>query len=169
MQFHDDIESFNKLARDNSNVQLINVINQQSPEIREIQQENRELRACLEDYQRAFEVVMSKYRQVSQKAVTDTRINFKEMINMQKNDLIRKQAEKIQEMAAIMQKASQTDEKQINAEYEKLSQLMIENQGLREMLEISKQFGSYNNNNQVNDDKSVQTAGEANDSPKTCS
>lgn len=50
--------------------------------------------------------------------------------------------EQINEMVELMRKAAVIDEDKEFAEMELINKLFIENQGLREMLQISKQFGS---------------------------
>lgn len=42
--YTDDVNSFNILARERSNTDMIQIINQEHPQIREIQQENRQLK-----------------------------------------------------------------------------------------------------------------------------
>lgn len=161
-QFQDDIDILNKLARDRSNNQLITIIHQENPQIREIQQENRLLKAELEDYQHALEHIMSKYREHTQSKILNTKVNFVEafskhqQFNERKDEVIRQQTQKIQEMAAVMQRASQLDEEQFNQEQEFLSKLMTENKGLRELLEISHKYGS-NGQKILVDSKSTQT------------
>lgn len=161
-QFQDDIDILNKLARDRSNNQLITIIHQENPQIREIQQENRLLKAELEDYQHALEHIMSKYREHTQSKILNTKVNFVEafskhqQFNERKDEVIRQQTQKIQEMAAVMQRASQLDEEQFNQEQEFLSKLMTENKGLRELLEISHKYGS-NGQKVLVDSKSTQT------------
>lgn len=79
-------------------------------------------------------------------------------------------------MAAVMQRAANIDENNINVEQEHLTKLVIENkvrqsksnymwkiciffctfQGLRELLEISRKFGSQENKI-LKDEKSTQT------------
>uniref|UniRef100_U5EVB1 Protein aael aael003544 aedes aegypti n=1 Tax=Corethrella appendiculata TaxID=1370023 RepID=U5EVB1_9DIPT len=160
-QFQDDIDVLNKLARERSNNQLITIINQENPQIREIRQENRQLKEALEEHQHALEHIMTKYREHTQSKILNSKINFVELYNNyqkiaeNKDEIIKKQTEKIQEMAAIMQKASVLDEDKINMEHEYLSRLITENKGLREMLEISQKFGS--NKLITSDDKSTQT------------
>lgn len=64
--------------------------------------------------------------------------------------LIRRQEEKIQEMIAVMQKAAMLDdvyyEQNIRKDQENISKLLIENKGLRELLDISEKFRSSNAN-----------------------
>lgn len=143
-QFQDDIDSLNKLARNKSNTDMINRINQQNPSIREIRQENRELKASLEDHQRALELIMHKYREHTQHKIFQNRINYKELYNEKLSDIIRKQSDKINEMAAVMQKAASIDDDAIYKEIEWMNKLKIENQGLRELLHIANEFGSAN-------------------------
>lgn len=78
-QFKDDLDLLNSLARDKSNAQMVHNINQENPQIREIHSENIRLRASLEDYQRALEHIMTKYREHSQSALAKTKVNFEEM------------------------------------------------------------------------------------------
>ncbi|EAA00216.3 FGFR1 oncogene partner 2 homolog [Anopheles arabiensis] len=163
-QFQDDIDILNKLARDRSNNQLITIIHQENPQIREIQQENRLLKAALEDHQHALEHIMSKYREHTQAKILNTKVNFVEAFTRhhrsadieRRDELIRQQTAKIQEMAAVMQRVSQIDEEKMNQEQEVLSKLVTENKGLRELLEISRKYGSGGQKMLV-DDKSTQT------------
>lgn len=50
--------------------------------------------------------------------------------------------EQINEMVELMRRAASVDEDKEFAEMELINKLFIENQGLREMLNISKEFGS---------------------------
>lgn len=121
---------------------MIARLNLQNSNIREIRQENRELKACLEDHQHALEAIMHKYREHIQHKVLNSQINFKEQYNEHLLNIIRDQKEKINEMAGVMQRAAQVDEQPYYKELEMLTQLKLENKGLREMLYISKEFGS---------------------------
>uniref|UniRef100_A0A1Q3FXY7 Putative myosin class ii heavy chain n=1 Tax=Culex tarsalis TaxID=7177 RepID=A0A1Q3FXY7_CULTA len=171
-QFQDDIDILNKLARERSNNQLITIIHQENPQIREIQQENRLLKAALEDHQHALEHIMSKYREHTQSKILNTKVNFVEAFSKhqqfseRKDEVIRQQTQKIQEMAAVMQRASQMDEEKFHQEQEFLSKLITENKGLRELLEISHKYGS-NGQKILVDDKSTQTDGEPSTSTAT--
>lgn len=132
----------NKLARNSTNAEMIARLNSQKPNIREIRQENRELKACLEDHQHALEAIMHKYREHIQHKVLNSQINFKEQYNEHLLSVIRDQKEKINEMAGVMQRAAEIDEQPYYKELEMLTQLKLENKGLRELLYISKEFGS---------------------------
>lgn len=73
------------VARGKSNAHMINIINQESPHIREVEMENRELRAALENQQRALQHIMSKYREHTQHKITNSKIDFGAIYNAQKN------------------------------------------------------------------------------------
>jgi hypothetical protein len=53
----------NEEAHQRPRVQLVAGIQQENRHIRELQHENRELKAALEEHQNALDVIMSKYRQ----------------------------------------------------------------------------------------------------------
>lgn len=167
----EDTESLNKLARGRTNHQMLAVINNENPNYREIQQENKELKACLEDYQRTIELVMTKYRHQAQEKILNNKIVLPDIYNKQKDEvlafssstrtvlinhfpfqIIHRQELKIKELMAVMRKASTMDEENINKESEKLVQLIKENEGLRELLEISRQYGSLNRSGTHDDD-----------------
>jgi hypothetical protein len=76
LQFQDDIEVLNKLARGNSNTEMISVLHQENPQIREIQRENRQLKVCIKDHQVALEHIMTKYREHTQREILRTKIDY---------------------------------------------------------------------------------------------
>ncbi|XP_037828839.1 FGFR1 oncogene partner 2 homolog [Lucilia sericata] len=164
-QFQDDMDSLNRIANNKSNVDMVNRIQQQNANSSEILKENRELKVCIEDYERAMELIMQKYREHTNSKVLESKLNFKEVYNDKLWKIIREQREKINEMAAVMQRAANIDdEHDINV----ITRLRLENQTLRELLQISKQFGSYNRPIRFNDhlleEKGVQTDLSADDS-----
>ncbi|XP_055700652.1 FGFR1 oncogene partner 2 homolog [Phlebotomus papatasi] len=160
----DDTEALNRVARGgHTNAELVMVINQEireNPHMREIQQENRELKACLEDYQRTMEQIMTKYREHTQRKVLSNKLDLPDVnFLQQKDEIIKQQNEKILEMAAVMQRAASMDEDQIHRETEGLIRLVRENEGLRELLQISRQFGSINyGSDGYKVEKSIQTS-----------
>jgi parvulin-like peptidyl-prolyl isomerase len=79
-EFHDDINALNILARERSNNEMIHLIHQENPQIREIQQENRQLKASIEEHQRAIEIIMSKYRQQTQRQIEETKLDFEALM-----------------------------------------------------------------------------------------
>jgi hypothetical protein len=78
--YQDDLNALNLLARDRTNADMIHTINQENPQIREIQQENRQLKSLVDDSFNALELIMSKYRQQTQKQIDDTRLDFDRLV-----------------------------------------------------------------------------------------
>lgn len=70
----DKYDVLNELSRNKSNQNL--AIQKKYPHIQEIQHENRELRACLQDYQRTIEHVMTKYREHTQQKIMNSKFTF---------------------------------------------------------------------------------------------
>jgi len=160
-QFQEDIDVLNRLSNNKTNAEIVNRIQQQNANSSEIIKENRELKLCLEDYEKTLEVIMKKYREHSTAKVLDAKINFNEIYNEGLWRIIREQRDKINEMACVMKHAATIDEDSITREMENISRLQLENKTLRELLNISKQFGSANVPIRSNDhlliEKGVQT------------
>jgi len=62
-QYQEDIESLNTIAHNRPRAQLVLGIQQENRHIRQLQHENKELRAALEEHQNVLELIMSKYRE----------------------------------------------------------------------------------------------------------
>lgn len=62
-------------------------------------------------------------------------------------------------MAAVMKQAATMDEENINKETEKLVQLIRENEGLRELLQISRRYGSLNSTCESEEDTRIENPG----------
>jgi len=71
LQFSEDVEILNEAASQRSQSVLVAGLQRESQHMRELQAENRELRAALDDYQNAMELIMSKYRQQVAKLTAD--------------------------------------------------------------------------------------------------
>jgi len=85
-QFQDDLNTLNLLARDRTNSDMLHVIHQEnSPGMREVQYENRQLKASIEEHQRAIELIMSKYRQQTQKQIQETKLDFEKLVRANEN------------------------------------------------------------------------------------
>lgn len=157
-QFQDDLESLNEIANSKTNAEMVNRIQQQNASSLEILKENRELKICIEDYERAMELIMQKYREHTKSKVLSSKIDFKDIYNEKLWNIIRDQRQKINEMAAVMQKAAAVDD---TCDLEDLTKLRLENQSLRELLQISKQYGTYSQpirfNEYLLNEKAVQT------------
>ncbi|XP_067621481.1 FGFR1 oncogene partner 2 homolog [Eurosta solidaginis] len=167
-QFQDDMDSLNRVTNNKSNSEMVNRIQQQNATSSEILKENRELKICIEDYERTMEFIMQKYREHTTSKLLESKINFKEVYNEELWIIIREQRAKIKEMAVVMQRAASADDDAVHRDIETMSRLRKENQILRELLQISKQFGSAYQPIKMNDhmfeEKGVQTEGANDDS-----
>lgn len=85
-EFQDDLNALNILARERSNDQMIHVIHQENPQIREIQQENRQLKTSIEEHQRAIELIMTKYRQHTERQIKETKLDFEKLAKANDNN-----------------------------------------------------------------------------------
>ncbi|XP_054251856.1 suppressor of IKBKE 1 isoform X1 [Indicator indicator] len=118
------------------------LLSQENTQIRDLQQENRELWISLEEHQDALELIMSKYRkQMLQLLQGRKGENAEPVLKIhQANSLeIESQIDRICEMGEVMRKAMNVDDEQFFKVQEKLAQLELENKELRELLSISKE------------------------------
>lgn len=159
-QYKEEVDTLNEASRERPRGALIASIERESQLMRGVQRENGELRAALEDHRRALELIMSKYRQHTEKKIWESRIDFTSAINEKQQELIRQQAERINEMTTVMYKAINMDENSEARKDEELYQRLItENKGLREMLDLSRRYGSDRVMAPPMEDKDVQTDG----------
>lgn len=121
------MEQLNEVANQKPHSQLIANIQKENRHLKEIQQENRELRAALEEHQNAIEHIMTKYRQHTSQQIYKSRNNWLLLQDQHYNQIIKDQAEKIQEMAAVMKGAAIIDETRAHREEEIMSRLRAEN------------------------------------------
>jgi len=143
-QYQEDIESLNTIAHNRPRAQLVLGIQQENRHIRQLQHENKELRAALEEHQNVLELIMSKYREHMSCFQNSTKIE-QDLVTRENTKVLQDRADKICEMANVMQKSIQIDEENMAKEQELMARLATENKGLREMLEISHRNGSYSN------------------------
>lgn len=127
-QFQEEVEELNNLAYQKPHSQIKSDIQKENRHLRELKQENRELRAALEDYQNTLEHIMTKYRQHTTEQIFKSRINFKALYDQKYHDVIQEQTAKIEEMTAIMGHAAQIDEENNVRDQELVSRLKAENQ-----------------------------------------
>lgn len=71
-QYSEDVEILNEAASQRSQSVLVAGLQRESQHLRELQAENRELRAALDDHQNALELIMSKYRQQVAKLTSES-------------------------------------------------------------------------------------------------
>ncbi|XP_059483104.1 FGFR1 oncogene partner 2 homolog [Neocloeon triangulifer] len=141
-QYQEDLCDLSEVAGTRPQRALVASIQQENRQLRELQQENRELRALLEEHQNALELIMSKYRQHVSQLIRNSHVDFEKLTNSQLTQKTVDQADKISEMAAVMQHALKLDENDANRDEELVARLITENKNLRELVQISTQYGS---------------------------
>ncbi|NWI48009.1 SIKE1 protein, partial [Picathartes gymnocephalus] len=118
------------------------VLAQENTQIRDLQQENRELWVSLEEHQDALELIMSKYRKQMLQLLEGRKREEAEpvlKVHQASSGEIESQIDRICEMGEVMRKAVQVDDEQFFKVQEKLAQLELENKELRKLLSISKE------------------------------
>ncbi|EHB16245.1 Suppressor of IKK-epsilon [Heterocephalus glaber] len=108
-------------------------LSQKSTEIRDLQQENRELWVSLEEHQDALELIMSKYRKQMLQLMAAKKAGDAEPVmkaHQSHSAEIESQIDRICEMGEVMRKAVQMDDDQFCKIQEKLAQLELENKEL---------------------------------------
>ncbi|KAJ8299632.1 hypothetical protein KUTeg_023692 [Tegillarca granosa] len=135
-QYQDDITELNEIARHRPRSTLVLGIAQENRQIRELQQENRELQLSLEEHQSALELIMQKYREQIMKLIQSNKYEKALAVKQDQSKDLEVLIDKISEMAAVMQKAIAVDDKAAAKDHEQITKLTVENQGLRELLEV---------------------------------
>lgn len=123
---------------------MLSSIQKENKVIKLLQQENEDLKESLEEHQSVLEIIMSKYRQQMLKLIklkkeqelTEHYYKSKVFQNLQEK------TDQIAEMAEVMKKAIELDERQLYENEEKLQMLLVENRGLKEMLKIRNKYGT---------------------------
>ena len=88
-QYKEEVDTLNEASRERPRGALIASIERESRLMRDVQRENGELRAALEDHRRALELIMSKYRQHTEKRIWESRIDFTNAINEKQQEVCR--------------------------------------------------------------------------------
>ncbi|XP_029362717.1 suppressor of IKBKE 1 isoform X2 [Echeneis naucrates] len=117
------------------------LLTQENTQIKELQQENKELWLSLEEHQYALELIMGRYRkQMLQLMMAKKELDTKPVLNLHEDHAkeLRSQVERICEMGQVMRRAVQVDDQHYCSVRERLAQLEIENKELRDLLAISK-------------------------------
>ncbi|XP_046896420.1 suppressor of IKBKE 1 isoform X2 [Hypomesus transpacificus] len=117
------------------------LLSQENTQIKELQQENKELWVSLEEHQYALELIMGRYRkQMLQLMMGKKELDTKPVLNLHEDHAkeVQSQLERICEMGQVMRRAVQVDDQHYCSVRERLAQLEIENKELRDLLSISK-------------------------------
>lgn len=86
-QYSDDVGELNETARHRPHTALVAGIKQENRHLRDLQQENRELKAALEEQQNALELIMTKYRQQMTKLVNNSKMDFPKLYSQRNNEV----------------------------------------------------------------------------------
>uniref|UniRef100_A0A9L0TT25 Suppressor of IKBKE 1 n=1 Tax=Equus caballus TaxID=9796 RepID=A0A9L0TT25_HORSE len=136
VQYQEDASDIKDMSKYKPHI----LLSQENTQIRDLQQENRELWVSLEEHQDALELIMSKYRkQMLQLMVAKKAVDAEPVLKAHQSHSaeIESQIDRICEMGEVMRKAVQVDDDQFCKIQEKLAQLELENKELRELLSIS--------------------------------
>ncbi|XP_077407609.1 suppressor of IKBKE 1 [Vanacampus margaritifer] len=117
------------------------LLTQENTQIKELQQENKELWLSLEEHQYTLELIMGRYRKhMLQMMMAKEELDTKPVLTLHEDHAkeVQTQVERICEMGQVMRRAVQVDDQRYCSIQEKLAQLEIENKELRDLLAISK-------------------------------
>ncbi|KAM9444596.1 suppressor of IKBKE 1 [Clarias gariepinus] len=117
------------------------LLTQENTQIKELQQENKELWLSLEEHQYALELIMGRYRkQMLQLMMEKKEMDTKPVLSLHEDHAkeVQGQLERICEMGQVMRRAVQADDQHYCSVKERLAQLEIENKELHDLLSISK-------------------------------
>ncbi|XP_017266718.1 suppressor of IKBKE 1 [Kryptolebias marmoratus] len=117
------------------------LLTQENTQIKELQQENKELWLSLEEHQYALELIMGRYRkQMLQLMMAKKELDTKPVLSLHQDHAkeVQSQVERICEMGQVMRRAMHADDQHYCSVKERLAQLEIENRELRDLLAISK-------------------------------
>lgn len=143
-QYQEDLNELNEIARHKPPSSVIMNLLQENTQIRELQQENRDLRMALEEHQSAVELIMSKYREQIVKLLLANKLDKRQAKEpVQRNKELEEKIEKINEMLSVMQQAVSIDDRQQVRDQQLMSQLKLENNTLREVLHIAVSQGEF--------------------------
>lgn len=79
LQFHEQYNKLNLIARERTDK---DIIYQDDSQIRELQLENRELKACIDEHQKVIELIMHKYREKTNNTIAETKLDFERLAKL---------------------------------------------------------------------------------------
>ncbi|XP_026055517.1 suppressor of IKBKE 1 [Carassius auratus] len=135
-KYMEESTEYQELSRHKPHV----LLTQENTQIKDLQQENRELCLSLEEHQYALELIMGRYRkQMLQLMMEKKELDTKPVLSLHQDHAkeVQSQLERICEMGQVMRQAVQMDERRYCSVKEQLAQLQIENKELRGLLSIS--------------------------------
>lgn len=135
-QYIEESTQYQELSRYKPHV----LLNQENTQIKDLQQENRELWLSLEEHQYALELIMGRYRkQMLQMMMEKKELDTKPVLTLHQDHAMEVQGQlgRICEMGQVMRQAVQMDDQHYCSVKERLAQLEIENKELKGLLSIS--------------------------------
>ncbi|XP_078053831.1 suppressor of IKBKE 1 isoform X2 [Mustelus asterias] len=135
----EDLAELKKLASHKPHA----ILSQENTQIRDLQQENKELWLSLEEHRYALELIMSKYRKQMLRLIASKRKLDSAPIttlHQEHSQELQTQVEQICDMATVMRKAVRVDDQEYCQVEEKIAQLELENKELRELVSFSKEI-----------------------------
>ncbi|XP_047143164.1 uncharacterized protein LOC100210588 [Hydra vulgaris] len=142
-QYHDEVSRMNDLANHRPRCTLILGSLVENQKIQNLEQENKELSLSLAEHQSALELIMNKYRE---QVLIMMKLNSSQKVchNNVCLETEVKMREKISEMANVMRQSALIDDSLASKEIEVIRCLQVENENLRELLQISgKSYQTY--------------------------
>ncbi|GFR19815.1 FGFR1 oncogene partner 2 homolog [Trichonephila clavata] len=140
-EYNEEVNEQNVTNQIRNRPMLMFNVQQENKHIRDLLQENRELKDMLEEQQSAMELIMRKYRQQATQLINTTS-TVKDDSFVNSTQELQKLADNICEIADVMKQSVKLDDVSYINEQEKLTELITENRGLRELLDISQSYGS---------------------------
>lgn len=136
-QYRDEVNQINQAANHRARSTLILGSQLENQRIQNLEQENRELSISLAEHQSALELIMNKYREQVLVMMKANGIETAIQSSCQPTNTEIAMSEKIAEMAYVMRQSASIDESVAAKEIEALRSLQVENDNLRELLDIS--------------------------------
>lgn len=150
-EYNDEVANIENAAKpSHPRSALVAAIQQENRQIKDLQRQNVELVASLEEHQSTLQMVMSKYRQQVLELTKNREVEHACAQQLNSTQDMHRLADKISEMAEVMRLAADIDENNSNCVEEKLAHYKKENEVLRELLQIASSSGSLNRDSVVN-------------------
>ena len=144
-QYKDEVVKMNQSANHRPKSTLILGSQLENQRIQSLEHENRELSISLAEHQSALELIMNKYREQVLVMIKENGSNIPLPSSYsQPSEKELQLSEQIEEMALVMRKSALIDENLAVKEIETMRSLQVENDNLRQLLNISNHTGSEN-------------------------
>lgn len=148
-ELREDLALLSQKAHDPPKSSLIMTMQRESKQLRKLEEDNLNLKCSLEENRLAIELIMSKYRQrictlMTRSSASAAATNHQQL-NGPSTDIIPELCQhytQLTQMGDTMRQAAAIDDEKAQENVRRRAELVIENEGLRELYHFSKQFGS---------------------------